>query len=135
MDFLFTLLASIAFPAPPTLAGWVVWLSILGILVYALFRWRTNQPAWTLRKWGFFFTFLILTLITSFFILRPFSASARPLPSLPAHAPGSALMVFSAIPWLLGAGLLGPVGAAVLGAFAGLLRGTLDSYSLFSVLE
>jgi signal transduction histidine kinase len=135
MDFLSTLLASIAFPAPPTLAGWVVWLSLLGMLIYALFRWRTNQPAWTKREWGFFFAFLILTLLTSIFILRPFSASARPLPNLPAHAPGSALMVFSAIPWLLGGGLLGPVGAAVLGAFAGLLRGTLDTYSLFTVLE
>ena len=135
MDFVSTLLASIAFPAPPTLAGWVVWLSLLGILIYALFRWRAHQIAWTGREWGFFFTFLILTLITSIFILRPFSAFARPLPNLPARAPGSALMVFSAIPWLLGGGLLGPVGAAVLGAFAGLLRGTLDSYSLFSVLE
>jgi len=42
---------------------------------------------------------------------------------------------FSAIPWLLGGGLFGPVGAAVLGAFAGLLRGAWDTYSLFSIVE
>jgi signal transduction histidine kinase len=44
-------------------------------------------------------------------------------------------MIFSAIPWLLGGGLFGPVGGAVLGAFAGLLRGTWDTYSLFSIIE
>jgi len=135
MDFLFSLLANISFPAPPTLPGWVVWLFLLGILIYKLFRWRANRPGWAAREWGFFLALLILTLIASTFILRPFNASARPLPSLPANPPGSALMIFSAIPWLLGGGLLGPIGAAVLGAFAGLLRGTLDTYSLFTVLE
>lgn len=136
MEFLFTLLAGIAFPATPTLAGWVVWLSLLGALVYALFQWRAYQPKWKGREWGFFIAFFILIPLTTLFIgLRISSASARPLPGLPADAPGSALMPFSAIPWLVGGGLLGPVGGALLGAFAGLLRGAWDTYSLFSVLE
>ena len=136
MSFFVTLLAGIAFPAPPTLAGWVVWVFLLGVLVYALVAWRTYQPAWNGREWGIFIAFLVLIPLTSLFIgLRLTSASARPLPGLPADAPGSALMVFSGIPWLLGGGLLGPAGAAVLGAFAGLLRGVWDTYSLFSILE
>ena len=136
MGFFLTLLAGIAFPAPPTLAGWVVWVLLLGVLVYALVAWRTYQPAWNGREWGIFIAFLVLIPLTSLFIgLRLTSASARPLPGLPADAPGSALMVFSGIPWLLGGGLLGPAGAAVLGAFAGLLRGVWDTYSLFSILE
>jgi signal transduction histidine kinase len=136
MNFIVTLLAGIPFPAPPTLAGWFVWVTLLGVLVYALFRWRVYRPAWRGREWGFFFVFFILIPLTTLFIgLRLSSASARPLPGLPADAPGSALMVFSAIPWLLGGGLLGPTGAAVLGAFSGLLRGAWDTYSLFSILE
>lgn len=136
MDFLFTLLASIPFPAPPTFAGWVVWALLLGVLVYALIHWRVYQPPWKRREWGFFLFFLILIPATSLFIgLRLSSASARPLPGLPADAPGSALMIFSAIPWLLAGGLLGPIGAAVLGALAGVLRGVWDTYSLFSILE
>jgi len=136
MKFLLTLLASIAFPAPPTLAGWFVWVFLLGMLAYALFRWRSYQPAWNGREWGIFFAFLILIPITNLFIgVRLTSALARPLPGLPADAPGSALMLFSAIPWLLAGGLLGPLGAAVLGAFAGLLRGAWDTYSLFSIIE
>jgi signal transduction histidine kinase len=133
----FTLLAGIVFPAPPTLAGWVVWICLLGVLVYALMtRWRVYQPVWKSREWGLFITFVLLTVVTNLFIgLRITSASARPLPGLPADAPGSALMPFSAIPWLAGGILLGPIGAASLGAVAGLVRGALDTYSLFSVLE
>src|SRR5690242_2117757 len=136
MEFLFTLLAGIAFPALPTLAGWIIWLALLGLLVLALFRWRIYQPEWKGREWGFFVALLVLAVLTSLFIgIRLSSASARPLPGVPADVPGSALMIFSAIPWTLAGGLLGPWGAALVGAVAGLLRGALDTYSLFSVLE
>ena len=136
MNFLFTLLSGVAFLAMPTLVGWAVWIFLLAALLYALFRWRIYQPAWKGREWGFFFAFLILIVLMSLFIgLRLSSASTRPPPGVPADAPGSALMVFSAVPLLLGAGLLGPLGAAALGVFAGILRGTWDTYSLFSTLE
>ncbi|MCC7118683.1 MAG: HAMP domain-containing protein [Anaerolineales bacterium] len=135
MEFITAFLAGIAFPAPPTLAGWAVWLVLLGALAVAEFRWREFRPMWGSREWGIFFALLTLTLFTSLLILRPFSASARPLPGLPANAPGTALMVLFAIPLLLGGGWLGPLGAAVLGAFAGFLRGAFDSYSVFSILE
>lgn len=136
MEFILTLLDGIPFPAPPTLAGWFVWVSLLGGLVYLLVRQRSKQTSWGGRGWGFFILLFILVAVANLFIgLRLTSASARPLPGLPANSPGSALMVFSAIPWLLGGGLLGPLGAAGLGGFAGLLRGTWDLYSLFPVLE
>ncbi|HMU93238.1 MAG TPA: ATP-binding protein [Anaerolineales bacterium] len=135
MGSLSTLPASIAFPAPPTLAGWAVWLSLLGMLAYALYHWRAYQPAMKRIEWGFLVGLLLLTLVANVFILRPFASSARPLPNLPVQPPGSALIVFSAIPWLLSGGLIGPLGAAAVGALAGLLRGTLDTYSLFSIIE
>ncbi|MCQ3938950.1 MAG: hypothetical protein DPW18_18175 [Chloroflexi bacterium] len=136
MEFELTLLAGIPFPAPPTLAGWFVWVSLLGALIYLLFRQRSNQNSWGGRGWGLFVLLFVLVAAANLFIgLRLTSASTRPLPGLPANAPGSALMVFSAIPWLLGGGFLGPLGAGALGAFAGLLRGTWDLYSLFPVVE
>jgi signal transduction histidine kinase len=135
MEFFLTLLPGIPFPAPPTLSGWFVWIALLGILTYSLYGWRMYQPTWKGREWGIFFVCLILVPAANLFLeLKLTSASARPYPGIPAN-PGSALMIFSAVPWLLGGGLLGPVGAAVLGAFAGLLRGTWDSYSLFPILE
>ena len=135
MEFFFTLLSGIPFPAPPTFAGWFVWISLWGVLAYALRRWRVHQPIWKGREWGIFLAFFILIPVTNLFIeIKLTSALARPYPGVPAN-PGSVLMIFSAIPWLLGGGLLGPVGAAALGAFAGLLRGTWDSYSLFPIVE
>lgn len=136
MEFFLTLLAGIPFPAPTTFPGWFVWVFLLGGLVYLLYRQRNNQNSWGTRGWGLFVALFVLVALTNLFIgLRLTSASARPVPGLPADVPGSALMVFSAIPWLLGGGFLGPIGAAVLGAFAGLLRGTWDLYSIFPVLE
>lgn len=136
MEFIFTLLAGIAFPAPPTLAGWLIWCMLLGALVYALHKGRDDQTRWKGREWGLFIAFIILIPLTSLFIgIRISPASTRPLPGLPADTPGSALMLFSAIPWMLGSLLLGPMGAAVLGGLAGLLRGAWDTYSLFTILE
>lgn len=131
MEFIFTLLAGIPFPAPPTLAGWVVWICLLAILIFVVYKQRANQN----MRWGLFLTFFVLIPITTLFIgLRFTSASTRPLPGLPADA-GSVLMIFSAIPLLLGGGMLGVLPATLLGMFAGLLRGAWDSYSLFSILE
>jgi signal transduction histidine kinase len=136
MEFVFSLLTGFAFPAPPTLVGWFVWLSLMGALGYGLYRWRAYQSKWKGREWGIFAALLLLTLFTSLLIGIEFtSASTRPLPWVPADAPGSTLMVFSAIPWTLAGGLLGPIGGALLGGFAGLLRGVFDTYTLFSILE
>lgn len=133
MDFILSLLAGIAFPASPTLAGWLVWVCLLAGLVLYLYR---HRAAWGSKGWGLFLVLFLLVPVLNLFIgLRLTSGSVRPLPGLPADAPGSALMVFSAIPWLLGGGLLGPIAAAILGAFAGLIRGTWDLYSLFPIVE
>ena len=69
MEFFFTLLAGIPFPAPPTLAGWFVWVSLLGLTAYALYRWRGYQPEWKNREWGLFVAFLILIPFHSIYIL------------------------------------------------------------------
>ncbi len=136
MEFIFTLVGGIVFPAPPSPAGWFMWMLLLGVLFHMLVQKRGYQPPWGGREWGMFITLFVLTPLAALFIgVQLTSASARPLPELPADAPGSALMVFSAIPWLLGGGLLGPIGAAALGAFAGLLHGAWNSYTLFAVLE
>ena len=98
MDFILSLLAGIAFPAPPTLAGWLVWVSLLAVGATYLYRQRAAQSAWGSKGWGLFLVLFLLVPILNLFIgLRLTSGSVRPLPGLPADAPGSALMVFSAI--------------------------------------
>ena len=137
MSFIFTLLAGFPNLLLPTLLGWIVWLALLGLIVFLLFHWKGIHPAWTARSWGLLIGLLILVPITSLFIgVRLPAGSALPLPNFPAdYSPGSSMMIFSAVPWMLAGGLLGPFGAALLGLFAGILRGAWDTYSLFTALE
>jgi signal transduction histidine kinase/HAMP domain-containing protein len=137
MSFLFTLLTGFPFPIMPTFAGWMVLFGLFGLVVYNLYRWRQSQPAWKGREWGIFAALFIFVPVTSLFIgVQLPSGSALPLPGLPAnHAPGSSMMLFSAIPWALAGLLLGPLGGAGLGFFAGILRGVWDTYNLFTALE
>ena len=136
MRFLFTLLTSLPFPALPTLTGWVAWLILCGLLLYYLFTLRRAGPKWKPGSWGLLVGLSILVPLTSLFLgLRLSSPGTLPFPGLPAEPPGSALMVFSAVPWTLAGGILGPLAAAALGALAGLLRGAWDTYNLFTLLE
>lgn len=136
MQFLFTLLTNLPFPALPTLAGWAAWLVLLALLVYMLYRWRTFHPRWKRPAWIGFAVLLVLVPLTSLYIGARLSApGALPMPGLPAESPGSAMMFFSALPWTLGGALLGPIPAALLGGLAGLLRGVWDTHQIFSILE
>src|SRR5262245_58155263 len=124
MSFLFTLLNSMASPSMPTSVGWVVWFLLLAALIYSLYSQRTLQPAWGGSSWGEFIGLLILGLVANLFIGLHFSnGSALPMPGVPsALSPGSAMMLFSAVPWMLAGGFLGPVGAAVIALAGGILR-------------
>lgn len=135
MRFLPSLTSLSIYLAAPTPIGVGAWLALAGLLVYTLFRWREAQFKWTAASWGILLGLFILTPLASLFIgFRLVSPGGLPLPNLPAE-PGSSMMLLSAIPWTLAGGLLGPVGAAVLGAFAGLLRGAYETYNYFTLLE
>ncbi len=136
MQFILTLLTNLPFPAFPTLPGWAAWLALLALLIYLLYRWRAYHPKWKRPAWIWFALLLVLVPLTSLFIGARLSApGALPMPGLPAEAPGSIMMFFSALPWTVGGAVLGPIPAAVLGALAGLLRGVWDTHNIFSILE
>ena len=58
-----------------------------------------------------------------------------PLPEMTISPQGFAVMFFFAIPWILAAGLLGPLPAAIFGSLSGLLFGIWGTHSIFTVLE
>lgn len=136
MSFLSPILETLPYLTAPTLFGWVVWLLLLGLTGYSLYIWRGYHLKWKGREWGIFFGLLFLTpLSVLLFGLRISSSTALPPPGVPTDQIGAALMLFAGLPWLLGGGLLGPIGAALLGGLTGLLRGLWDTHSLFTVLE
>src|SRR5574339_346241 len=136
MQFLATLLSNLAYLNPIPLAGWLVWLGLAGLLGVALFNWRKYHAEWNSRATWIFVALVLLTPLASlFFGLKFSSGSTLPVPGLPAEPAGSTMMIFSAIPWILAGGLLGPLVAAGLGMLSGLLRAIWDTHSLFSPLD
>ena len=136
MQFAASLLENLAYLNALPAAGWLVWFGLAGLLGLALAHWRKYQFKLDARNWGLTAALAFLTLFTTLFLGLDFSsASALPIPGLPEKAPGTTLMLFSAIPWTLAGGLLGPFAAAGIGALSGLLRGVWDTHSLFTVLE
>ncbi len=136
MDFIGTLLGGTYYMPAPSALGWLVWLLFLGLTGHALYRWRALQPPIKGRAWGIFLFLLLLVPLTNLFLgVRLPSETALPPPGVPAEPLPPAMMLFSALPWMLAAGSLGPFGAAVLGGLAGLLRGAWDTHNLFSILD
>jgi two-component system, OmpR family, phosphate regulon sensor histidine kinase PhoR len=136
MQFIASLLTNLAYLNPIPIAGWLVWIGLAGLLGVVLFNWRVYQPKLGARAWGILAAFAFGTFITTFFLGLEFSSgSALPVPGLPEKPPGSTMMIFSAIPWTLAGGLLGPVAAAGLGILSGALRAVWDTHSFFTVVE
>src|SRR6185436_4283213 len=133
---LWSLLNNLAYVNPIPLAGWLVWLGVGGMLGVSFYNWRAYQPKLDVRSWGLLGVLIIVTLATALFIGLEFSSGASlPVRGLPEKPPGSTMMIFSAVPWMLAGGLLGPFAAAGLGMLSGLLRAVWDTHSLFNVVE
>lgn len=116
--------------------GWLGWLSLLGLVIFVNWRGVQYNQRWTANKWGLFISLVFLIPLTSLFIvIRLPAGGALPPPSKPVDPLGPALVVFSALPWVLGAGLLGPAPASILAALAGSFLAPLDTHSLFTPLE
>ena len=120
---------------PASLPGWLGWFVFLGLLVWLLWSWRFYQSAWDRRSWAIFIALGFLTVFTSLLVGIRFPAGAAlPQPAIPQEQ-GPTLMFLSALPWLLAGGMLGPLGAAILGLLAGSLRFLWDAHSIFAPLE
>ncbi len=136
MQFIATLLTRLAYMDAPSLAGWLAWLGLAGLFIVALSNWRAYHTKIAQRTVTSLIALTVLTPLTALFLGLEFPGSGTlPLPGVPAHAPGSIVMIFSALPWTLAGGLFGPVAGAGVGMFSGLLRGIWDTHSIFSVIE
>ena len=136
MQFIATLLTRLAYIDTPSLAGWLVWVGLAGLLAFLLSNWRKYHSKISQRNTWVLIALALFTPIATLFLGLEFSSGgALPVPGIPAQAPGSTVMIFSAIPWTLAGGLFGPFVGAALGMLGGLLRGVWDTHSIFSIVE
>ncbi|HSL31967.1 MAG TPA: hypothetical protein VK900_22380, partial [Anaerolineales bacterium] len=136
MQFLATLLSNLAYLNPIPLAGWLVWLGLAGLLGVALYAWRKYHVEWNTRSTLILAALILVTPFATLFLgIELASSSSLPVPGIPEEPAGSTMMIFSAVPWILAGGLLGPFAAVGLGMLSGLLRAVWDTHSLFTVLD
>jgi hypothetical protein len=133
----FTLISNQATIEPlQGLLGWLGWFALLAIIVILLRKWRTLNRRMTRLNWGIFLGLTILVMFTSLFgVVRLSADEALPPPGRWDEPLAAALVIFAALPMVLGAGFLGPLPAAGLGFFTGLLLGLWDTHSPFTPLE
>ena len=115
--------------------GWAGWLVLLGLIIAALIRWRDFQSHGK-HRWLLVGIFIVLVPITNLFLgMQLPSGAALPYSGIPSGPHNPVWMFFSAIPWMLAGGFLGPVDAVIVGVLTGLTRGLWDTHSLFTILE
>jgi PAS domain S-box-containing protein len=121
---------------PQGLIDWLGWLALLGAVAFSLWRWRGYNKRWKRLQWVTFIILLILTPLASLFlVVRLPVGPALPPPGLPSESHGPALVLFIVLPWLLAAGLLGPIPAAILAALSGVALMLWDTHNVFTPLE
>ncbi len=105
---------------PKDLVGWLVLIGLGVLLLVLVWRFQHLTSKRTSRKWRIFAALLIITPISSVFIgLQLPVDNPLTLPGTPQLPEDPVLMFFSALPWILAAGFLGPFPTALLAALSG----------------
>jgi len=113
--------------------GVFVWLSITGYLLYLT---RNYQKKWQQQDGVILGVLAAATPLTSLFVgLRLPEQALLSLPGMAIEPLGIPLMLFSALPWVLAAGLLGPVAAAGLAGLSGIILGLWSTHTYFTPIE
>jgi len=137
MQFIFNLFTSYPyFVLPYDWIGWLGLVVFIFVLIYSLVKTKPGKPPGSSQDWFLFIVLFFLGLASTLFIgfkfpvqnnlnLFGFSVIYRPV----------AVMVFSAIPVVLGGGFFGPRYAVLIGAASGFLMGYWNTHSLFTIVE
>lgn len=106
--------------------AWFGWFIFLGVIILLNVKWRSlNQPLTTWRRRSLFL--LVLSAPVFILIFPSLKLSSGPFSPL--------FPIFSAIPWFLAAGLLGPASAAAIGFISGILLSLWSIENPFLPLE
>ena len=137
MFLIVSLFSEIPFIILPS--DWIGWLGLLlwtGVIGVLLWRWRRFNKKFDQTKWGILLGLIVITPITSLLLgIRLPAWNPYPPPGITLEPVGPALMLLSALPWILAAGLLGPAPAAGLAALSGIILSYWDTHSIFTPFE
>ena len=114
-------------------SSWIGLALSIVIIIVALWKSRHFNQKFSKKQGGLFLILLVCVPLTSLFMgvsLPVGNALVQPgLASDPIHP---LVMFFAGIPWLLAAGMLGPIYAAVIALLSGILRAYFHTHHLFT---
>lgn len=119
---------------PNHFVGWLGWFIFAGGIVLGLRTVWENPSGILRRRWWLWLILLGMVPVTALFMALRLPGQSMPLPGIPQSVQPT-MMLFSAFPWVMAAGLLGPLPAVITGAFTGLWLGLFNTNSLFAPLE
>jgi len=119
---------------PYHLIGWLGWFGIAAAILWGLRK--KFQLANSKKFWVIFFILLISAILLPLLLglQLPWKATL-PLPNITRESSTPSIMFFSAIPWILAAGMLGFWPAVAIGFVTGLVTAFWNTHSLFTPLE
>jgi PAS domain S-box-containing protein len=137
MQIITTLLRSTPYiDLPYHLMGWVGFLGMLALLIWGCFYFWEQKPVRKPWHWGLLVGLVLLSPVVSLFVgLRMPQEFVIPMPGLPVNPAPPTLMFLAAVPWVLAAGIFGPVVAAIIAAISGLVLGFYQTHTVFTVIE
>ncbi|KPL77883.1 hypothetical protein ADN00_08380 [Ornatilinea apprima] len=137
MEIVITLLGQKTyFELPYQLVGWVGWFLLLAGLTYGLVKTWQNRTETAQPKVGLIILLMVLVPLCSLFLgIRLPDDQTLPIPITPVEYFSPALMFFAAVPWVLAAGLVGPIAGTLVGFASGLVMMVWETHSLFTPLE
>lgn len=137
MQNIVTLVQNTAYIDPPHgLSGWLGWFVLLALLVIGLrYWWEPGYEKYKRRWWLLAALILAVPLTTLFAGIRLPASESVTLPNLPIESSTPAMMFFLAVPWVLAAGLFGPLPAILTAAFSGVLFAAWETHNAFTPLE
>lgn len=134
--FISALFLNLPFISWPDLFGWLFWAALLGVSIWLYFKRPEKKKEWGGREWLIFLGLFVLTVPTNLLLGVYIKGNTfMTWPGVPLESSGAALLFFSALPWLLAGGILGPVAAFSLAFLAGGLRAPFDSHTVYTALQ
>ncbi len=116
--------------------GWIGWFCLLVCLLWGAHRfWREAIGNFRQRSLLGVMLVVLVPFCTFVLTLNVSTSSLVPIPNLPIESVQPVFIPFFALPLILAAGFIGPVGATLVGALSGLGLALFGSHSIFSVLE
>ena len=116
--------------------GWIGWLLFAGLLTWGVIHyWHQYKNTFREKLLLYVLLVVLAPLCTLLLNIHVNSSELVPIPNLPIESVQPVIIPFFALPLVLAAGFLGPVGATFIGSVSGLFLAFFSSHSIYTPLE